>query len=110
MPLQIQQQVKNNLGGHWNHTLLLGADDAGRRQGSRAASSSPRSKLVYRTSTKFKEQLNEAGGARFGSGWAWLIVNKNKKLEITSTANQDTPIEAGAGRSSASMSGSTPII
>jgi Fe-Mn family superoxide dismutase len=43
-----------------------------------------------------KERMNQAGAARFGSGWAWLIVNKDGKLDVISTANQDTPLELGA--------------
>ena len=42
------------------------------------------------------DKVNTAGGGRFGSGWAWLVVNKDKKLDIISTANQDTPLELGA--------------
>ena len=45
---------------------------------------------------EFKEKLNAAGAGRFGSGWAWLVVNKDKKLELITTANQDTPIALGA--------------
>ena len=56
------------------------------------------------------DKINAAGGGRFGSGWAWLVVNKDKKLDVISTANQDTPLELGAQAPwSASMSGSTPI-
>ncbi|MFZ2483943.1 MAG: Fe-Mn family superoxide dismutase, partial [Streptococcus parauberis] len=43
----------------------------------------------------FKEQFTAAATGRFGSGWAWLVVNKEGKLEIMSTANQDTPISSG---------------
>jgi Fe-Mn family superoxide dismutase len=42
------------------------------------------------------DTMNAAGAARFGSGWVWLVVNKHKKLDIVSTANQDTPLELGA--------------
>ena len=42
------------------------------------------------------DKVNAAGLARFGSGWAWLVVNKDKKLDVISTANQDTPLELGA--------------
>ena len=42
------------------------------------------------------DKVNAAGVARFGSGWAWLVVNRDKKLDVISTANQDTPLELGA--------------
>ncbi|MBV8899556.1 MAG: superoxide dismutase, partial [Verrucomicrobia bacterium] len=44
---------------------------------------------------QFKEKVNAAGAARFGSGWAWLVVNKEGKLEVISTANQDNPLMEG---------------
>ena len=50
----------------------------------------------WKDTEDFKEALSRAGVGRFGSGWAWLVVNKDKKLEIISTANQDTPIAIGA--------------
>ena len=58
------------------------------------------------------EKLNAAGLGRFGSGWAWLVVNKDKKLDVVNTPYQDTPhMELGArSRCSASMCGNTPII
>ena len=94
IPLQIQTQVKNNLGGHWNHTFFwqLMTPGGARQPGGELKTAI---ESEYGDIEKFKERFNEAGAARFGSGWAWLIVNKNKKLEITSTANQDTPVEAG---------------
>ena len=48
----------------------------------------------------FKEKIQAAGAARFGSGWAWLVLSKDKKLEVISTANQDSPI----------MEGHTPVL
>ena len=94
VPLQIQKQVKDNLGGHWNHTFFWQLMTPG---GARQPGGDLKTAIEseYGDIEKFKERFNEAGAARFGSGWAWLIVNKNKKLEITSTANQDTPVEAG---------------
>ena len=95
LPLQIQQAVKNNLGGHYNHTFFWelmtpgGAKDAPGELKSAIGSS-------WKDVNDFKEALTTAGIGRFGSGWAWLAVNKDKKLEIITTANQDTPITAGA--------------
>jgi Fe-Mn family superoxide dismutase len=94
VPLQIQKQVKDNLGGHWNHTFFwqLMTPGGAKQPGGELKTAIENE---YGDIEKFKERFNEAAAARFGSGWAWLIVNKNKKLEITSTANQDTPVEAG---------------
>jgi Fe-Mn family superoxide dismutase len=94
VPLQIQKQVKDNLGGHWNHSFFWQLMVPG---GAKAPSGELKSAIEseYGDVDKMKERVNEAALARFGSGWAWLVVNKNKKLEITSSANQDTPIEAG---------------
>jgi Fe-Mn family superoxide dismutase len=94
VPLQIQKQVKDNLGGHWNHTFFWQLMTPG---GAKQPGSALKSAIEneYSDIEKFKERFNEVALARFGSGWAWLIVNKNRKLEISSTANQDTPIEAG---------------
>ena len=94
VPLQIQQQVKNNLGGHWNHSFFWQLMAPG---GAKEPTGDLKSAIdsEYGSLDKLKERLNEVAAARFGSGWAWIIVNKNKKLEITSSSNQDTPIEAG---------------
>jgi Fe-Mn family superoxide dismutase len=94
VPLQIQTQVKNNLGGHWNHTFFWELMKPG---GAKEPSGDLKTAIEteYSGLDKMKERLNEMAAARFGSGWAWLVVNNNKKLEITSTANQDTPVAAG---------------
>jgi len=95
IPLPLQQQVKNNLGGHWNHSFFWELMTPG---GAKA----PTGELKSAIDTAFKdvgglmERVNAAGASRFGSGWAWLVVDKDKKLLVTSTANQETPIELGA--------------
>src|ERR1043165_5990316 len=89
IPVQLQQQVKNNLGGHWNHSFFWelmqpgGAKEPGNELNAAIAGS-------WKDLTDFKEKFAAAAEARFGSGWAWLIVNKDKKLELISTPNQDT--------------------
>jgi Fe-Mn family superoxide dismutase len=94
VPEAIRTTVRNNAGGHANHSffwLILGPNAGG----------SPKGKLADAiTSTfgsfdQFKEKLQAAGVARFGSGWAWLVINKAGNLEITSTPNQDSPIMDG---------------
>ena len=92
---RLQQQVKNNLGGHWNHSFFWELMTPG---GAKEPSGELKSAIEgsWKDVNEFKEKLNAAGAARFGSGWAWLVVNKDKKLELISTANQDTPIALGA--------------
>lgn len=86
----ISPAVRNNGGGHWNHTFFW-ESLAGKSGGS------PSGKLGEAISSTFgnfdglKEKMNNAGMTRFGSGWAWLIV-KDGKLEVSSTPNQDNPL------------------
>ncbi|MBZ0099353.1 MAG: superoxide dismutase [Taibaiella sp.] len=81
--------VRNNGGGHYNHTLFWEILTPG--------GSSPSGKLAEAINSTFnsldslKEQMNTAGATRFGSGWAWLIV-QNGKLAVCSTPNQDNPV------------------
>jgi superoxide dismutase, Fe-Mn family len=83
--------VRNNGGGHWNHSLfwelLAPVDQAGQPSAELAAAIDS----DLGGMDKFKEDFNAAGAAQFGSGWAWLIV-QNGKLKITSTPNQDNPL------------------
>lgn len=86
----ISTAVRNNGGGHWNHTFFwasMGPNAGGLPTGSLAEAIDH----SFGTFDAFKEKFNQAGMTRFGSGWAWLIV-KEGKLEITSTPNQDNPL------------------
>ncbi|MFN4082368.1 MAG: superoxide dismutase [Bacteroidia bacterium] len=83
--------VRNNGGGHYNHTLfwqVIGPNKGGQ----------PSGKLMDAINNelggwdKFKETFNQAAATRFGSGWAWLCVDANKKLCVCSTPNQDNPL------------------
>jgi superoxide dismutase, Fe-Mn family len=86
---KISPAVRNNGGGHWNHSFFWEILGAGSGQ--------PSGKLADAINSTFgsldalKEKVNTAGATRFGSGWAWLIV-KDGKLEVTSTPNQDNPL------------------
>ena len=85
----ISAVVRNNGGGHWNHSFFWEILSP--------AAGEPSGKLLTAIKETFgsldglKEKLNDAGTKRFGSGWAWLIV-KDGKLEVTSTPNQDNPL------------------
>jgi len=95
IPLTIQQAVKNNLGGHWNHTFFWELMTPG---GAKEPSHELKAAIEgsWKDVDDFKEKLSTAGLGRFGSGWAWLVVNKDKKPELVTTANQDTPVALGA--------------
>jgi len=89
VPEQIRGPVRNNGGGHLNHSMfwkLLAPKAGGAPTGSLADALN----AAFGSFDAFKEKLEAAGVGRFGSGWAWLVVN-NGKLEIVSTANQDNP-------------------
>jgi len=86
----ISPAVRNNGGGHWNHSFfweLLAPNAGGQPTGALAAAIND----VFGSFDSFKEKFNTAGATRFGSGWAWLIIN-NGTLQITSTPNQDNPL------------------
>ncbi|MFD2658329.1 superoxide dismutase SodA [Gracilibacillus thailandensis] len=93
VPENIRTAVRNNGGGHANHSLfwtLLSPNGGGEPTGELADAINS----TFGSFDKFKEEFAAAGAGRFGSGWAWLVVN-NGNLEITSTPNQDTPISEG---------------
>ena len=90
VPAEIRGAVRNNGGGHANHSFfwkLLGPNAGGTPSGKLAEDIN----ATFGSFDAFKEKFEAAGTTRFGSGWAWLVVNGGK-LEICSTANQDTPI------------------
>ncbi len=86
----ISPAVRNNGGGHWNHTFFwesLAANAGGTPSGKLADAIN----AAFGSFDAFKEKFNAAGTTRFGSGWAWLTSN-NGKLEVSSTPNQDNPL------------------
>lgn len=86
----ISPAVRNNGGGHWNHTFfweILGPNAGGNPSGKLAELLSS----TFGSFDAFREKFNNAGITRFGSGWAWLLV-RDGKLEISSTPNQDNPL------------------
>jgi superoxide dismutase, Fe-Mn family len=93
VPEAVRTAVRNNGGGHWNHSLfwqLMGPGKGGEPTGKLADAI----KSSFGDFAKFKEQFAAAGVGRFGSGWAWLITDRGK-LSITSTPNQDNPLMEG---------------
>jgi len=98
VPENIRQKVINNGGGHANHEMfwqIMGPQGGGEPTGTLAEAI----KSTFGDFNTFKSKIKETGVGRFGSGWAWLVL-QNGKLQITSTANQDSPL----------MSGQTPIL
>jgi Fe-Mn family superoxide dismutase len=94
VPEEIRTAVRNNGGGHANHTLFWeimtpGGSNQPTGELSDAINSS------FGSFDDFKKKFNEAGTKRFGSGWAWLVKTKDGKLDVVSTANQDNPLMEG---------------
>jgi superoxide dismutase, Fe-Mn family len=86
----ISPAVRNNGGGHWNHSFfweILGPKSGGQPSGKLADAINQ----TFGSLDALKEKVNTAGATRFGSGWAWLLV-KDGKLEVSSTPNQDNPL------------------
>ena len=86
----ISAAVRNNGGGHWNHTFFW-ASMAPHAGGAPSGKLAEAIDSAFGSFDVFKEKFSQAGMTRFGSGWAWLIV-KEGKLEICSTPNQDNPL------------------
>jgi len=98
VPEDIRTAVRNNGGGHVNHTLfwqIMGPGKGGAPTGAAADAING----AFGSFDTFKEQMNKGGAGRFGSGWVWL-VDAGGKLAVESTANQDSPL----------MEGRTPIL
>lgn len=98
VPESVRGAVRNNGGGHANHTLfwnVMSPNGGGEPTGAVGEAINS----TFGSYDSFKEQLTKAGLTRFGSGWAWLVVDSGK-LAITSTPNQDSPL----------MEGKTPIL
>ncbi|NLK12494.1 MAG: superoxide dismutase [Candidatus Phytoplasma sp.] len=94
VPADIRGAVQNNGGGHYNHSLFWEILKVNNGEG-------PKGDLAkainrdFESFENFKDLFATAAKTRFGSGWAWLLVDKNGKLVVTSTPNQDTPLNLG---------------
>lgn len=94
LPTDIQGAVQNHGGGHYNHGLFweLMAPKAGGEPGGALAKAI---EATWGNFGEFVKTFSTAAANRFGSGWAWLVVNGSGKLEVVSTANQDNPLTDG---------------
>jgi len=94
VPESIRTVVRNNGGGHVNHSMfwqIMKPNGGGEPTGALASAI----QSTFGSFDAFKTAFNDAGVKRFGSGWAWLILDSSGKLQITSTANQDSPFTDG---------------
>lgn len=94
VPSDIRTTVRNNGGGHMNHSMfwrIMTPDGGGEPRGPIASAI----KDNFGSFADFQEQFNKAGGGQFGSGWVWLVLADNKKLEVMTTPNQDSPLMEG---------------
>ena len=99
IPADIRVAVQNNGGGHANHSLfwtVMTPNGGGEPTGAVKEGI----EKAFGSFDAFKEKFATAAAGRFGSGWAWLVVDKDGNLEVTSTANQDSPL----------MEGKTPVL
>jgi superoxide dismutase, Fe-Mn family len=88
--------IRNNGGGHWNHSLFwktMSPKGGGEPTGELATAIN----AAFGSFAEFKTAFSNAGATRFGSGWAWLCVQKGGKVEVCSSANQDNPLMPGVG-------------
>jgi Fe-Mn family superoxide dismutase len=98
VPEDIRTAIRNNAGGHSNHSIFWTIMGGG--GGNPTGRIADGIKSTFTSYDAFKEQLQKAGLGQFGSGWAWLVVDKNGKMSIKSYPNQDSPY----------MEGLTPIL
>lgn len=98
VPVDVRTKVRNNAGGHFNHSLfwqVMGPNKGGEPQGALMDALNS----TFSTFSNFKEKFTAAAAGRFGSGWAWLVISDDK-LEVVDTPNQDSPL----------MEGKTPVL
>jgi superoxide dismutase, Fe-Mn family len=95
VPENVRTGVRNNLGGHWNHDFFWKV----MRPGGPAAPTGALLQAIngsFGSSANMVQAFNAQAMGRFGSGWAWLVVDRDKKLTVMNTPYQDTPLEQGA--------------
>jgi Fe-Mn family superoxide dismutase len=94
LPQNIRTAVQNNGGGHANHSMywqIMKPNGGGQPSGELADAINS----TFGSFDQFKAAFNDAGTKRFGSGWAWLVMDQNGNLQVTSSANQDSPLMQG---------------
>src|SRR6266516_1700648 len=94
VPENIRTAVRNNGGGHANHSMfwqIMTSNGGGEPTGELASAI----QQAFGSFDAFKSAFNDAGVKRFGSGWAWLVLDRNGKLQVISTANQNSPLMEG---------------
>ena len=94
LPADKQAAVRNNGGGHYNHSLfweMMSPDGGGEPSGELADAINS----AFGSLDAFKGEFKEAGITQFGSGWAWLVKNSDGSVAVTKTANQDSPVSGG---------------
>ena len=94
VPENVRTAVRNNGGGHANHSMfwqIMKPNGGGEPTGALADAINS----TFGSFDQFKTTFNDNGGKRFGSGWTWLVVDQNGKLQAISTANQDSPLMDG---------------
>ncbi len=94
VPEAVRTAVRNNGGGHYNHTMfweIMAPGGSGQPTGSLGDAVNS----TFGGVDALKEQVNDAGAKRFGSGWAWLVMDQGGRLTVISTANQDCPLMDG---------------
>lgn len=84
--------VRNNAGGHWNHTFFWSVLTGDKEKQKMPERLQKEITAQFGSVDKFKEEFQKAGAGQFGSGWAWLMRDANGKLAITTTSNQDNPL------------------
>ena len=95
LPEDIRLAVRNNGGGHLNHTLFWESMSAPTKTNDYGTNLKEAIAKEFGSFEAFVEQFNEAGLKRFGSGWVWLVKSSEGSLKIVTTANQDSPISEG---------------
>jgi len=98
VPEAIRTAVRNNGGGHANHTMFW--EIMGPRSSEPTGALAQAINSAFGDFNTFKEKINDAGVKRFGSGWSWLVTDRSGNLQVISSANQDSPY----------MDGQTPIL
>ncbi|MEK7061664.1 MAG: superoxide dismutase [Patescibacteria group bacterium] len=101
IPEEIRMAVRNNAGGHVNHSIFwnimlpFGTAQSKSKVGEPSGKLAEEIKKQFKSFTEFQQKFNDEGLRRFGSGWVWLVKDKDGTLQIISTANQDNPISDG---------------